>query len=188
MAIRTDFAEGAFAPSHRADMAEALASQSGARIDVNRRRGRAAALNMAGRFEALERTRTDDGWDIPEELPPFKTEVQIEKPRTALTRNESPDIPFDRSVNPYRGCEHGCIYCFARPSHSYMGLSAGLDFEAKLFAKPDIAKLLDASFPNPATSRGRSPLAPTPIPISPSRRIGGSCARFLKCWRPRVIR
>ncbi len=149
MAIRTDFAEGAFAPSHRADMAEALASQSGARVDVNRRRGRAAALNMAGRFEALERTRTDDGWDIPEELPPFKTEVQIEKPRTALTRNESPDIPFDRSINPYRGCEHGCIYCFARPSHSYMGLSAGLDFEAKLFAKPDIAKLLERELSKP---------------------------------------
>jgi DNA repair photolyase len=75
--------------------------------------------------------------------------VQVEKPRTAITRNESPDIPFDRSINPYRGCEHGCIYCFARPTHAYMGLSAGLDFEAKLFAKPDIAKLLERELAKP---------------------------------------
>ena len=149
MAIRTDLAQGAFAPGHRADVAEALASASGARIDINRRRGRAAALNMGGRFEALEKTREDDGWDIEEELPTIKTEVQVEKPRTALTKNASPDIPFDRSINPYRGCEHGCIYCFARPTHSYMGLSAGLDFETKLFAKPDIAKLLERELAKP---------------------------------------
>ena len=78
-----------------------------------------------------------------EELPPFKTEVQVEKPRTIITRNESPDISFDRSINPYRGCEHGCVYCFARPTHAYMGLSPGLDFESKLFAKPDAARLLE---------------------------------------------
>jgi DNA repair photolyase len=149
MAIRTEFADGAFAPGNKADMADALVNASGARIDIARRRGRAAGLNMAGRFETLERTRTDDGWEIPEELPPFKTEVQVEKPKTALTRNVSPDIPFDRSVNPYRGCEHGCIYCFARPTHSYMGLSAGLDFEAKLFAKPDLPRLLERELSKP---------------------------------------
>ncbi|TGP33114.1 radical SAM protein, partial [bacterium M00.F.Ca.ET.228.01.1.1] len=66
-----------------------------------------------------------------------------EKPRSIITRNESPDISFDRSINPYRGCEHGCVYCFARPTHSFMGLSPGLDFESKLFAKPDAARLLD---------------------------------------------
>ncbi len=75
--------------------------------------------------------------------------MQIEKPRTAITRNESPDVPFDRSINPYRGCEHGCIYCFARPTHAYMGLSAGLDFEARLFAKPDAAKLLERELAKP---------------------------------------
>jgi DNA repair photolyase len=91
----------------------------------------------------------DDGWQIFEELPPFQTEVQEEKPRTIITRNESPDISFDRSVNPYRGCEHGCIYCFARPSHAYLGLSAGLDFEAKLFAKPDAARLLEREISRP---------------------------------------
>src|SRR5262249_40267405 len=95
------------------------------------------------------REAIDDGWQNLEDLPPFKTEVQIEKPRTAITRNESPDIPFDRSINPYRGCEHGCIYCFARPTHAYMGLSAGLDFEAKLFAKPDAAKLLERELAKP---------------------------------------
>ena len=127
----------------RSDMANAMIDESGIRIHENRRRGRGAGVNPSGRFEPASRHVFDDGWETFEELPPFKTEVQVERPRTIITRNESPDISFDRSINPYRGCEHGCIYCFARPTHSYMGLSAGLDFEAKLFAKPDAAKLLD---------------------------------------------
>jgi DNA repair photolyase len=135
--------QGAFAPAHTADIADALVETSGLRVDVDRRRGRGAGLNPSGRFEEQRREGFDDGWQTLEDLEPFKTEVQIEKPRTAITRNESPDIPFDRSINPYRGCEHGCIYCFARPTHSYMGLSAGLDFEAKLFAKPDAPRLLE---------------------------------------------
>ena len=141
--------QAAFAPANTADIAEALIAQSGLRVDGERRRGRGAGLNPSGRFEPQSREAFDDGWQTLEELPPFKTEVQIEKPRTAITRNESPDIPFDRSINPYRGCEHGCIYCFARPSHAYMGLSAGLDFEAKLFAKPDAAKLLERGLAKP---------------------------------------
>lgn len=135
--------QDAFASGHTADIADALVQSSGLRIEVDRRRGRGAGLNPSGRFEEKRREEFDDGWQTLEELEPFKTEVQIEKPRTAITRNDSPDIPFDRSVNPYRGCEHGCIYCFARPSHSYMGLSAGLDFETKLFAKPDAPRLLE---------------------------------------------
>ncbi len=127
----------------RAEMANAMIEQSGMRVRPERNRGRAAGINPSGRFEPLSRHVFDDGWDSLEELPPFKTEVQVEKPRTIITRNESPDISFDRSINPYRGCEHGCVYCFARPSHAYMGLSPGLDFEAKLFAKPDAARLLD---------------------------------------------
>ncbi len=98
-------------------------------------KGRAANTNPAGRFEPISRHVFDDGWQTLDELPPFKTEVYEEKPKTIITRNTSPDISFDRSINPYRGCEHGCIYCFARPTHAYMGLSAGLDFESKLFAK-----------------------------------------------------
>ncbi|WP_375567743.1 PA0069 family radical SAM protein [Oceaniradius stylonematis] len=116
---------------------------SGMRRDKRRVRGRASAINPAGRFEALSRTEEDDGWQSLEDLPPFKTEVQVEQARTVITRNQSPDISFDRSINPYRGCEHGCVYCFARPTHAYAGLSAGVDFESKLFVKPDAAKLLE---------------------------------------------
>lgn len=126
-----------------AHMANAMIEESGLRVVPDRRRGRGAGVNPSGRFEKFERHVFDDGWNSFEELPPFKTDVQIEKPRTIITRNDSPDISFDRSINPYRGCEHGCVYCFARPTHSYMGLSAGLDFESKLFAKPDAPRLLE---------------------------------------------
>jgi DNA repair photolyase len=138
--VRADIA--AFS-SGRAEMANAMIEQSGIRVRPERNRGRSAGINPSGRFEPVTRHVFDDGWDSIEDLPPFKTEVQVEKPRTIITRNESPDISFDRSINPYRGCEHGCVYCFARPTHSYVGLSPGLDFEAKLFAKPDAARLLD---------------------------------------------
>lgn len=127
----------------RAEHANALVGEAGLRIDHSRRRGRGAGINPTGRFEPTTREDFDDGWTTLEELPAFNTDVQVEKPRTIITRNDSPDISFDRSINPYRGCEHGCIYCFARPSHSYMGLSAGLDFESRLFAKPDAPRLLE---------------------------------------------
>jgi DNA repair photolyase len=130
-------------------MANAIIEDAGVRIDEDRRRGRGAGVNPSGRFEPLTRHVFDDGWETLEELPPFKTEVQVEKPRTIITRNTSPDISFDRSINPYRGCEHGCVYCFARPTHSYMGLSPGLDFESKLFAKPDAARLLERELSKP---------------------------------------
>ncbi|EKF59218.1 radical SAM domain protein [Agrobacterium albertimagni AOL15] len=141
--------QAAFQPGNTADIADALMNASGMRIEIDRRRGRAAGINPAGRFESQERVAFDDGWHTLEDMPPFRTEVQVEKPRTVITRNDSPDIPFDRSINPYRGCEHGCIYCFARPTHSYMGLSAGLDFEAKLFAKPDAPRLLERELSKP---------------------------------------
>jgi DNA repair photolyase len=112
-------------------------------VDAARRRGRGAQSNAAGRYEPLARIAFDDGWQSFEELPPLKTTVTIDSTRKIITRNESPDISFDRSINPYRGCEHGCIYCFARPTHAYLGLSPGLDFETKLFAKPEAPKLLE---------------------------------------------
>jgi DNA repair photolyase len=108
-----------------------------------RRRGRGAQSNASGRYEPLARIAFDDGWQSFEELPPFKTTVTVDSTRKIITRNNSPDISFDRSINPYRGCEHGCIYCFARPTHAYLGLSPGLDFESKLFAKPEAPKLLE---------------------------------------------
>ncbi len=121
----------------------------GVRIDPDRHHGRGAESNRSGRFEPIERQSYDDGWGSLEELPSFKTEVQEEKPRKIITTNDSPDISFDRSINPYRGCEHGCAYCFARPTHAYMGLSPGLDFETRLFAKPTAAKLLASELAKP---------------------------------------
>lgn len=115
----------------------------GVAIDRVRRRGRGAQSNASGRYEAEARVAFDDGWQSLEELPPFKTSVGIDTSRKVITRNDSPDIGFDRSINPYRGCEHGCVYCFARPTHAYLGLSPGLDFESKLFAKPEAPALLE---------------------------------------------
>jgi DNA repair photolyase len=108
------------------------------RLRLDKSRG--AASNRTGRFEALAVEAVDDGWGTADEpLPPLDTTVQAEPPASVITRNNSPDIPFDQSINPYRGCEHGCVYCYARPSHQYMNLSAGLDFETRLFFKKDAA-------------------------------------------------
>src|SRR5207248_6913801 len=112
-------------------------------IDRERRRGRGALSNATGRYEPKARLVFDDGWQSLEDLPPFATTVTVDATRKIITRNDSPDIGFDRSINPYRGCEHGCVYCFARPTHAYLGLSPGLDFESKLFAKPDAPQLLE---------------------------------------------
>jgi len=118
-------------------------------LAADRRRGRGAATNVSGRFEPIQRETFDDGWDSQDDLPPLKTEVQEERARTIITKNESPDLSFDRSINPYRGCEHGCVYCFARPSHAFMGLSPGLDFETRLFYKPNAAELLERELARP---------------------------------------
>ncbi len=132
-----------------ADFANAHVDASGLRVSRGRMRGRASALNPSGRFETHSRVLEDDGWSSLEDLPAFKTEVQTEEARTIITRNQSPDISFDRSINPYRGCEHGCVYCFARPTHAYSGMSPGLDFESKLFVKPDAARLLEKEITRP---------------------------------------
>ena len=105
------------------------------------RRGRGATANPGARFEPAQREAFADGWE-PEASAPLRTEVRPERTASVITRNTSPDIPFDRSLNPYRGCEHGCIYCYARPTHAYLGLSPGLDFESRLFTKPEAARLL----------------------------------------------
>jgi DNA repair photolyase len=116
-------------------------------------KGRGAVTNMQGRFEVNARERFDDGWTVPglkdEQPSALKTQVTDEIAKTILTRNNSPDIPFSVSLNPYRGCEHGCIYCFARPTHSYLGLSPGLDFESRLFAKVNAAELLRRELAKP---------------------------------------
>jgi DNA repair photolyase len=113
------------------------------------RKGRGATSNETGRFEARSHHASHDGWEVEdwdpvsEDAPPLRTTVTDEAAKTIISRNSSPDIPFDQSVNPYRGCEHGCVYCYARPSHAYLGLSPGLDFESRLFAKPGAAEMLE---------------------------------------------
>jgi len=114
-------------------------------------KGRGAVSNRSGRFEPYSRVATDDGWSEAEaEAPPRPaTRVTADHSRTVIARNSSPDVPFDRSINPYRGCEHGCVYCFARPTHAWLGLSPGLDFETRLLAKPEAAAILEAELAKP---------------------------------------
>src|SRR5690349_6604818 len=113
-------------------------------------KGRGAGINPEGRFEQYEREAVDDGWDTPCDVePPLKTVVTVEHAKSIISRNESPDVPFGQSINPYRGCEHGCIYCYARPSHAYVNLSPGVDFETRLFAKVNAAELLRAELAKP---------------------------------------
>ncbi len=123
--------------------------------DPRRLRGRGALSNASGRYERHARVLMDDGWmppppspeDWPE--PSLRTEVLTDSSRTIITKNNSPDISFDQSINPYKGCEHGCIYCFARPTHAYLGLSPGADFESRIFAKPNAAELLRRELSKP---------------------------------------
>ena len=118
-------------------------------IDSERRRGRGSRSNRVGRFESELREAFDDGWESLGELEPFKTQVHQETAKSIIARNDSTDIGFDQSINPYRGCEHGCIYCYARPTHAYLGHSPGLDFETRLYAKVNAAELLERELANP---------------------------------------
>ncbi len=159
------------------------------RVPAIARKGRGAISNPAGRFEHATRFAIDDGWsgsqaagaptgpdndptsgDNDEALPPLATTVSIDATRTIIARNDSPDIPFEQSINPYRGCEHGCVYCYARPSHAYLGLSSGLDFETKLFAKPDAARLLAAELGRPGYRVSPIALGTNTDPYQPIER------------------
>jgi DNA repair photolyase len=128
---------------------EARSASEAEQVSAERRRGRGAVSNATGRFEPERRELFDDGWESIGDLEPFKTEVREETVKTVISRNCSPDLGFDRSINPYRGCEHGCIYCYARPSHAYWGYSAGLDFETKLTAKVNAAEALERELSRP---------------------------------------
>ena len=121
-------------------------------LPAQARKGRGAVSNRPGRYEPGDRPAEDDGWPRAEEeqgLPPLRTIVGLDASKSIISRNDSPDIPFDQSINPYRGCEHGCIYCFARPTHAYLGHSPGLDFETRLYHKPNAAKLLEKELRRP---------------------------------------
>ena len=132
-----------------APLPSAPAGELGTAVGGERRRGRGAHSNASGRYEALARVAFDDGWQNIDDLPPFQTSVTVDATRKIITRNDSPDLSFDRSINPYRGCEHGCVYCFARPTHAFLGLSPGLDFESKLFMKPNAPDLLERELSAP---------------------------------------
>jgi DNA repair photolyase len=144
-------------------------------------KGRGSVRNPAGRFETQRCERSDDGWGgegwCREEWPRRPvTSVLPEATRTIITRNQSPDVPFERSINPYRGCEHGCVYCFARPTHAYLGLSPGLDFETQIFFKPHAAELLRAEF-------ARKRYQPEPIALAPNTDAYQPTERRLRITR-----
>ncbi|HUO12359.1 MAG TPA: PA0069 family radical SAM protein [Caulobacteraceae bacterium] len=134
-------------------------------------KGRGAQSNVSGRFESLVRESFDDGWteeDI--QPPPLRTQVTAERSKTIIARNTSPDVGFDRSINPYRGCEHGCIYCYARPSHAYVGLSPGLDFESRIFFKPEAGRLLARELSRPSYKPGVIHIGGNTDPYQPQER------------------
>jgi DNA repair photolyase len=157
------------APAGKPHPARSEATPEGA-VDETRRRGRGARSNHSGRFEAERRTSFDDGWEGLAELEALRTEVYKEPARSIITRNQSPDISFDQSINPYRGCEHGCVYCYARPSHCYLGHSAGLDFETKLYAKTNAAELLEKELSSKAYTPKVIALGTNTDPYQPIER------------------
>jgi len=140
-------------------------------VHPDARRGRGTLSNASGRYERTSRLTIDDGWDnLNAPAPPLRTDILKDTTRTIIARNTSPDIGFDRSINPYRGCEHGCSYCFARPTHAYLGLSPGLDFETKIFAKPDAARLLDKELRAPSYRCRTMAMGTNTDPYQPAER------------------
>lgn len=149
-------------------------------------KGRGARSNDAGRFERLSAVAEGDGWAREESLPVMRTEVAEENARSIISYNRSPDLPFDRSVNPYRGCEHGCVYCFARPSHAYLGLSPGLDFETRLMVKPRAPEILRAELAKPSYKVATLAIGTNTDPYQPvekDREIMRGCLKVLQACR-----
>src|SRR4030081_481896 len=139
-------------------------------IERERRRGRGAQSNDSGRVEAEARGAFDDGWHSLAAPPPFKTTVTIDTSRKVIARNDSPDIGFDRSINPYRGCEHGCVYCFARPTHAFLGLFPALEFASKLLVKPDAPDLLEKELAAPGHQTRMIAIGTNTDPYQPIER------------------
>ncbi len=148
-------------------------------------RARGAASNRAGRYERFSHEAVSDGWDSVDELPPLRTETRLEDVGRLITYNRSPDLPFDRSINPYRGCEHGCIYCFARPSHAWLGLSPGLDFETRLIARPNAARTLERELRAPGYRVAPIAIGTNTDPYQPlekGHRITRACLGVLSAF------
>jgi len=150
--------------------------------------GRAATHNPKVRFDKLTSEAVDDGWNNDDPLPVLRTEVREEKAKSIITRNTSPDLSFDRSLNPYRGCEHGCIYCFARPSHAYLGHSPGLDFETKLIARPNAAEMLRKELSKPGYVPKTLAIGTNTDPYQPIERDRKkSCVMCSRCSQISII-
>jgi DNA repair photolyase len=156
-------------------------------------RGRGATSNLEGRYETWRRESVDDGWAREEEddPPALRTEVTPETAKSIIARNDSPDIPFDQSINPYRGCEHGCVYCYARPTHAYLGLSPGLDFETRIFAKTNAAACLRTELAAPGYRPSAIALGANTDPYQPAERELGITRSVLEvlaeCAHPFTI-
>src|SRR5690554_1202049 len=148
------------------------------------RKGRGAVSNLAGRYEVQTTEAVDDGWwhDEDDNGQPVQTFVTREYAKSILSRNTSPDLPFSVSLNPYRGCEHGCIYCFARPTHAYLGLSPGLDFETRLYAKHRAPELLRAALAKPGYKPATIALGANTDPYQPIERKLGITRRLLEVF------
>jgi len=151
-------------------------------IRLTRQRGRGALTNPDNRYAANQREAFDDGW-WSEEPGPLRTQLSVDKSRTIISRNQSPDVPFDRSINPFRGCEHGCIYCYARPTHAWLGLSPGLDFESRLFCKPDAASQLERELAKPGYKPATIVLGSNTDPYQPIERKLGITRQLLEVLR-----
>ena len=155
-------------------------------VHPDARRGRGVVSNTASRYEVHGRVALDDGWDnLDAPAPPLRTDVLKDSTRTIIARNTSPDIGFDRSINPYRGCEHGCTYCFARPTHAFLGMSPGLDFESKIFVKPDAAQLLEKELRAPSYRCRTMAMGTNTDPYQPTERhykITRSILEVLSCF------
>jgi DNA repair photolyase len=149
-------------------------------IDETRRRGRGARSNVSSRYDDERRSDFDDEWGSLATLSTFKTEVRHERAKSIIARNDSPDISFEQSINPYRGCEHGCVYCYARPSHSFLGHSPGLDFETKLYAKTNAAELLEMELARPSYVPKTIALGTVTDPYQPIERTLQLSRRLLE--------
>lgn len=153
-----------------ADMRGAALAGEASLVEERRRRGRGALSKRSGRYEPVSREEIDDGWGSLDALAALKTTIHVERPRSVITRNDSPDIAFDRSINPYRGCEHGCVYCFARPTHAYMGLSPGLDFETEIFVKEGAAQILERELSAPGYAAKTLAIGSNTDPYQPAEK------------------
>lgn len=149
-------------------------------VAEERRRGRGARSNRVGRYEAETRSEIDDGWETLAELGPWRTDVRAEQAKSIISTNDSPDLSFDQSINPYRGCEHGCIYCYARPTHCYLGHSAGLDFETKIYAKTNAAEVLERELAHPRYVPKTIALGAVTDPYQPVERTLGITRSLLQ--------